>query len=349
MLTPKRHLKSTFTIKKDLWWDILSRLIQILKINLFLVDTNGSLILPPDDRRYGGSLYLDSTYLFSHYPNDHHFLKKFTSHGKTSMKAEQRFGLTSYAIAIQPKVNLTIGYLILGPVIMGKRKEASEIQQLCREYQYEDFDRLYQLYSGIKIFEDGLMHSTIELLAEMIKESLLIPEEESQITHFLDQSHLGLASENEDLKQEALNIVHQIHYDEILTALLDLAIKLARAESGSIMIYNKIKQHFRIRVSRAVSADFINHKIPFDQTIAAEVVKHKKTIFLKNHRSQYQHFLKRPEIKVSIILPLLRHEDVFGVLNLCSSREDNLIARNRQNLEYLTHFFSKSLTMNELF
>ena len=46
-------------IDKEKWWDMLSHFIDVLRINIFVVDGQGQIILPPEKGRYGGRLLTD--------------------------------------------------------------------------------------------------------------------------------------------------------------------------------------------------------------------------------------------------------------------------------------------------
>ena len=51
-------------INKEKWWDMLSRFIDVLRINIFVVDNYGLIILPPEEGRYGGRLLIDRSLKF---------------------------------------------------------------------------------------------------------------------------------------------------------------------------------------------------------------------------------------------------------------------------------------------
>ena len=40
-------------LNKEKWWDILSRFIEVLRINIFIVDCKGLTLLPPEEGKYG--------------------------------------------------------------------------------------------------------------------------------------------------------------------------------------------------------------------------------------------------------------------------------------------------------
>ena len=51
-------------INKEKWWEMLSHFIDVLRINIFVVDNHGLVILPPEKRRYGGRLLTDKALKF---------------------------------------------------------------------------------------------------------------------------------------------------------------------------------------------------------------------------------------------------------------------------------------------
>ena len=68
-------------INKEKWWDILSRFIDVLHINIFIVDRKGLAILPPEEGKYGGRLLMERSLGFHPAQEPAEFLKKFEQYG----------------------------------------------------------------------------------------------------------------------------------------------------------------------------------------------------------------------------------------------------------------------------
>ena len=68
-------------IDKEKWWDMLSHFIDVLRINIFVVDCHGQIILPPEKGRYGGRLLTDQSMKFDLVDDSVNIDKQFDQYG----------------------------------------------------------------------------------------------------------------------------------------------------------------------------------------------------------------------------------------------------------------------------
>ena len=127
-------------INKEKWWDILSRFIDVLRINIFIVDNKGVIILPPEEGKYGGRLLTDPSWGFQARQDGSEFLKKFEPYGGgLYLEYVSPLKLHQFAIPlhIQNNGGQPIGYMIVGPVILNKRPENIECETIARSHKIQ--------------------------------------------------------------------------------------------------------------------------------------------------------------------------------------------------------------------
>ena len=69
-------------INKDKWWETLSRFIEVLRVNLCIVDTQGLVLLPPEEGKFGGSLLTDQSLGFDLLLDSVNIIESFESQGE---------------------------------------------------------------------------------------------------------------------------------------------------------------------------------------------------------------------------------------------------------------------------
>jgi len=87
-------------INKEKWWDMLSRFIEVLRINIFVVDNRGLVILPPEERRYGGRLLTDKALKFDLLSDSIDVDRQFEPYGMF-FESCNYYNLSSFAIPIK--------------------------------------------------------------------------------------------------------------------------------------------------------------------------------------------------------------------------------------------------------
>ena len=323
-------------INKDKWWDILSRLIDVLRINIFIVDANGSIILPPEEGRCGGKLLTDPSMGFDllHHSND--IIKKFEPQGKF-LESINRFDLHSYAIPVTIK-NQTIAYVIVGPVILNKRLENEEYIQFGKRYGVSESDLVNEI-NEIRVVSNLMAGSILDLLSEIVKDNIELSLKETEISQMKStQENLSTG-----VQQTAKEIYSTVCLDELLVAFLDLALKMTNTECGSIMVMDDEQGDLIIKVSRGLDNDRVqNTRVRLGEGISGSAAKKNASYVIDGQKGDQdiKLFLKRSDIQQSLVMPLSSKNRVFGVLNLHTKKADSKIQDNVDNLQYLSKLIS---------
>lgn len=122
------------------------------------------------------------------------------------------------------------------------------------------------------------------------------------------------------LYQVSRAISSTLKLDDILQTILDFSIKISGADRGSIMLLDKKKHIFSIKIPYDKSEKNID-KITFaeNENTIGWVVKNKKFLYIEDLEND-KHFSKikiiRRRIKQLLIIPIIVEDKVIGVINL---------------------------------
>jgi hypothetical protein len=323
-------------INKEKWWDTLSRFIDVLHINIFIVDTEGRVILPPEEGKYGGGFLTKPSLGFDFLNNTSNLIQKFRQNG-IYLEYTSPLGLYMFAIPVMVEQNKTIAYMIVGPVILNRKLDQNQYTELTQKSGIDLNEFLNEL-SGIRVVSNIMLNSILDLLSEIIKDNIELSLKDKFIKN-LDKKY----SLPNELNKVAQEIYSTVRLDELLVTLLDVALKMTETESGSIMVIDEKNKNLTIKVSRGISEAKVNDaKIKLGEGIAGIAAKENESFLIEGQKgdNRIKHLLKRPEIKHALVMPLIAKDHVIGVLNLSTSKEESKIEDNFDNLQYLAKLLS---------
>ncbi|MDE2213844.1 MAG: PocR ligand-binding domain-containing protein [Candidatus Omnitrophica bacterium] len=277
---------------------IVHSFIDVLKTNIFIVDINGKILLTPKTDAYGWRLisrYARSARADETKDGPFNILDRFTASPEGYLEYKDPLALSSFAIPVQIQPGKPLAYIVVGPVILNKRFTRAEYEFLIAAQGGFAEDILSEI-DQVRILSYTSLRSILELLFEL-----------SQYTVQANYERRKL--------QEA-----SVPMDEIYTAILDMAMFMTQAESGSIMTVDDRTDEFMIKVSRGLDERWVPRpSLKKEEGLAGFAMKEKKTLVIDSAHpnNRIQHLLKRPEIKYSIVMPLMAvGHDALGVLNL---------------------------------
>jgi HD-GYP domain-containing protein (c-di-GMP phosphodiesterase class II) len=148
--------------------------------------------------------------------------------------------------------------------------------------------------------------------------------------------------ELDSLYNLALSLGSTLRLDELLEQVIDEAISVTGAETGSIMLVDEESQTLSIKVSRGIHPEIhrsIRTKI--GEGIAGWVAKTSHPLVLINGQDpRFQEHLKRDEITSALTVPLKVREKVIGVLSV--NRKDSKEIFTQDNLRIITSFAAQA-------
>lgn len=139
-----------------------------------------------------------------------------------------------------------------------------------------------------------------------------------------------------ELKGIADNLSMLFDKEKLLDEILKFLCDKTGANRGSIMLYDKKEKVLKVAMSYGIDRvlwDFI--KIPVGEGIAGKVVENKEPIIIAGSPDDksFKKIRKREDIKSAICVPLLKDDEVVGVINLSSNSDIN--AFSEKDLEFL--------------
>lgn len=320
-------------INKEKWWDLLSRFIDVLRINMFIVDRHGLIVLPPEEDKYGGKLLTDPSRGFD-LLHTQHFLEQFKAQGKY-LESINRFNLRSFAIPIKYPKDHIIAYLIVGPLILNKRLISEQYDQLAHEHHL-DINELTNEINEIRVVSNVMLNSILDLLTDIIRDNVQL----SLATERQQPPNLSQA-----INQVADEIYATVRLDELLATLLDTALKMTETECGSIMIQDDKTHDLTIKVSRGLDPQKLEHtRVKLGEGICGLAAKENASFLINGQQGDHRisHLLKRSDIKHSLVMPLVKKNKTYGILNLHTKKDVDHLSQNLDNLQYLSQLLSSA-------
>ena len=327
-------------INEEKWTEIISRFVDVLRINIFTADALGHIILPPQKDKYGGVFLTDPSLGLKLNFDGQTFAQQFHSQGLYG-EAVANYDLRCFAVPIYLEKDQTVGYVVVGPVILNKKLEEDEYKKLAQKQGAESQRVLNELHE-IRVVSYVVLDSILDLLAAIVRDTVELRLEKKKI----EQIRLKKDQLPKEFSQVAEEIYSTVRLDELLVTLLDVALKITNTECGSIMVLDDHKKELVLKVSRGLDEDKAkNAKVKIGEGIAGLAAKENSSFFISGDKtdSRIKHLLRRPEIKESLIMPLVAKSRVFGVLNLATKTGQARIGEHLESLQYISKIVSAAL------
>ncbi|MBP9853840.1 MAG: PocR ligand-binding domain-containing protein [Candidatus Omnitrophica bacterium] len=327
-------------IIKNKWWDMLSRFIDVLRINIYIVDRAGQIILPPEETKYGGRLLTHPALGFDIFKEDDAFEIQFVNHAHY-LEATNRYDLFSYAIPIKTADSEVIAYVMVGPVILNKRRDTVDYVNQAKLIG-ADVEGVLNEIKEIRVVSNIMLNSIINLLTEIVRDNIKIHSnhENSANDHTISQKIW-----TKKFEIMANEIYSTVRVDELLITLLDVALKMTDTECGSVMMLDQETNELTIKASKGLkNRKTEDIRLKMGEGIAGLVAKSKAPLIIDrdNPDSRIASMLHRPEIKKALVMPLVSRNRCYGVLNLHTNNADDKLTENLDNLQYLTQLLSSA-------
>lgn len=293
----------------DKWQKIQNHFSEVLRIALRTFDKDGTLITKPSMRfKLCDQVIKESSKVIlpcSCKPKDLSRLEEDWKEGYLCFK-----GVHGFFIPLRMKQE-TLAYLVVGPVILGRRQEESGYRQTAKELGVNAEDFL-EAIREIKVFSFNGIKSVIELLYDIGN-------------YICELSYQNVALKG--IVPEAPNVlprVYDFYVDKLLEALLEVSFSFTEAERGSIMLFDESKEELYIKVSKGLKKEIIaKARSKVGEGIAGIIAQEGKPIFIneKIDDARIRNKLNNPSIRHSIGIPIKVRDKTWGVLNLGTSQD----------------------------
>lgn len=319
---------------KKRWLEISHLLINVLHINIFVIDTENNIIVGPDKRKYGGKLLTNEISGFDLTVNSKNIINQFEDNGYY-LESENRFKLHSFSVPIDficEDIKSTLGYVILGPVILNKKLDAKYYSTAATLYGTNESELLEEL-NEIRVVSHIMINAIIKLLTKIITQ---------QVEAYCNQCKLLKISDHDVIDLS-------LKTDKLLASILDMALKLTHSDAGSIMLMDVNKNYLTVNVSKGIDRESTsNVKIKIGEGLAGLVALNNEPLLIDSgigsenstQNNRIKNLLKRPDIKQSYIMPLNAHNRTYGVLNLSTKKDKTDITENIDKLKHIEKILS---------
>lgn len=327
---------------KDRWESSIERFIQVLRINIFLVDASGNPILGVCSTKWSEACgcRILSSLLEGSGENGQIILKKFLPYREYyEYRSEIGFHVFAVPLKIHGRV---MAYMMVGPVIMNRRLPDDQYLEIASAEGIA-IDGLLDQMREMRAVSYLAMNAILDLLASIAAEFISIGLENRRLKKW----HLQRSDLSQSVDKVAKGLYKEIHEDDLLISVLDVALKLTGAESGSIMVFDKDNKQMMIRVARGLSDKYISSSYTrMGEGIAGIAAEENRCFFIKGQEGEdrLKPFLTRPDIKESMVMPIARHNRVFGVLNIHSKKPNAHIEANSGHLVSLAKLLSTAVS-----
>lgn len=197
----------------------------------------------------------------------------------------------------------TLGYIILGPVILVMRKSKEEYLKNAQELNI-DLDEFWSALSEIKIISFNTAKSFMALVKDVAEYLLKLSAEKA--------AHAKQMFQFDSPK-----------LTKFLQELLDVAFQVTGATIGSVMFVTKDSQELSIRAAKGLSEEIVaNTRVKIGIGISGKVAQEGTPYLLDEtlNDNRIKPYLTRPSINSSMVLPIKVNNRVMGVLNLGTLR-----------------------------
>ncbi|MBP7088266.1 MAG: PocR ligand-binding domain-containing protein [Candidatus Omnitrophica bacterium] len=293
----------------DKWQAIQDHFSEVLRVNLRTLDSQGTLITKPSQKVSLCDELIKKSKTAEKICNCHiGFLGRLERDWKEEHNCPA--GVYSFFIPLQMKQE-TLATLVVGPVILGKRKEENAYREIAARFSL-DINEFLDALRQIRVFSFYGIKSVIELLYD-IGNYICELSYQNIVLEGIVPGMTGIFSS-----------VHNFYIDKLLDALLEVSFNFTGAERGSIMLFDKSQKELYVKISRGLKQEIVAQaRSKVGEGIAGIIAQENKPFFINEKitderiRSQ----LKNPQIKHSIGIPIKVNNKTLGVLNLGTSKD----------------------------
>jgi hypothetical protein len=324
---------------KDQWWELLSRFIECLNINAFVVDALGHTWLPPEEEKGGGRFFVAANIPFELKLTTPDLPKKFLKRSRF-LECDNRYGLKTFALPVNHSTSPAglQGYVIVGPVILNARPDDAQLSVWAKEAGI-DASVLREVHQEIRVVPQAMMDPLLELFSEIIKSFILL--KGAALPKALNgNGHRGTVD------RMAQEIYKTVMRDELLVTLLDLTMCLTGTECGSIMLKEEGQETLQVKIAKGINWEKASgNKVKIGEGLSGWTLQTNAPLYLnsKAPSSQLQLCMKRQEIKQSLLVPLSFSQGVKGVLSLHTKEEKASLETSLASLQHLSNFLSYAI------
>lgn len=232
-------------------------------------------------------------------------------------------------------LDTSIGYIFIGPVIVGKRKDNTYYREQAKKIGFTP-ETFLKAVEEMKTFTFCGIKSVVELLYDIASRSLQLEYENIKLKKKVPEF------------SKILGEMYMTYREKILSALLDVCFASTEADRGSLMLLDEEKDELYIKKAKGLSKAVIeNTKVKIGEGIAGLVAQRKKPFYIDSSIEDYQirERMHRPQIHSAISAPILLKDKLLGILNLSNfyPRPDKFSSKSIETINRLIRLVETTL------
>lgn len=214
-------------------------------------------------------------------------------------------------------------YILIGPIILGKRRTYPEYFNLSQALGL-DTNQLIEAVEHVKLFSFNSIKPIVQLFQET--------------ANFMLEAGMGKVKQTSNLNR--LNFDSQktpevpFYITKMLQALFETAGQGIEAERGSLMLFEPQTENLKIKISKGIP-DLIARRsiVKKGEGLAGWAAQNGKVIFIDQNFKQARLLsrLHQPQLSAALTVPLKSGNRVFGVLNLSTETKDHKFTQENIN------------------
>lgn len=204
----------------------------------------------------------------------------------------------------------TIGVIVVGPLLVGKREDDKTYRMICERQNIDPkifLDRIYE----VKVFSPSGIRVMIDFLQELTQYLVRLAYQREELERLLPGFLTVQGRGQEFFSATYLRL--------LVNCLLDIASHVVHADSGSVLLVDESEKNFFIKLARGIPSEILKkRRMPVSRGVAGWVASQKKPVLIGPYGDSTvpAERLKRPKIKASIVVPLRFQEKILGVFCL---------------------------------
>ena len=224
-------------------------------------------------------------------------------------------GVTYAAVPIHVTPDQIIAYFIVGPLVVGPREDKLQFRQRVSALG-ADAGAVWSLILTLKPYTFSGIHSLLNLL-EAVGTSLVQFAYQANRLAALLPAAAGPVDE----------AVVRYYTDRLLAALLEVATMVTRAEGGSVMLYDRQEDAWRIRAAQGLSdAVVVETRQKRAEGLAGVAAARRDILLVDNQAADpaVTERMRRRDLESSLIAPLTldAEPEPVGVLSLRTANRE---------------------------
>ncbi|MBU1043065.1 MAG: PocR ligand-binding domain-containing protein [Candidatus Omnitrophica bacterium] len=244
-------------------------------------------------------------------------------------------------IPIKSLNNVIKAYILIGPIILGKRRTYPEYFNLSQNLGLE-INALIEAVEHVKVYSFASIKPIVQLFQE--------------IANFMFQN--GMDKVTQTSNPNRLNFDTQktpevpFYISKMLQALFETAGQGIDAERGSLMLFDSKFENLKIKLSKGIPEQIAQEAIvKKGEGLAGWAAVEGKVIFIDQNfkQSRLLSRLHQPQLSAALTVPLKSNNKVFGVLNLSTQvKKHKFNQENINSIMQLTKMVDSALVNIDL-